>query len=445
MDWEATSNPALVEAIVASFSGSSKQSALSLSTFTYKDWKRTELWLDSSGLALYFIDRLSSAGVADAIDNRVRRSLEQKSRDNQERTTDMLKEFVAINRLFEGAGILYANLKGFTVAPDSCPNISLRHQSDYDFLVDPAHLVRARALLVNRGYVLTGATTRTLEFKYGSPQQVSIAGRYKAQETRFVELHTALGPNASSADQGKCDERLNRLARCSCDGGSFPALSSADQLVGQALHLLGHLRGEHTRLAWLLEYRHHVIKRQADDLFWNEVATLAHNHPDVPIALGLCTRLANEFFATVSCPALDSWTADVLPSAISLWAVRYGRRSVLADLPGTKLYLLLDMAIAKTRASYSLSSPKHRLMPLRLPARILRPPAKDSFRLRLNREVVQLRYILYRLRFHAREAWMHAIESRRWRKLLEASSRTVSPAGRPSTWCDESRPTRDSH
>jgi hypothetical protein len=447
MDWAGKSNRALVEAIIASFRDPPERSQHRLSEFSAEDWARTELWLETSGLALYFLDRLSLADMSSAIDSRILHKLEQERADNRKRMADMLKEFVAINRAFGEAGVRYANLKGFTLSPDSCPDLALRHQSDYDFLIDPAHLNLGRTLLEKRGYVVTGSTPRTLELKCGSPQKLSMDGRYKVNAARFAELHIAVASMAPIAGTVVRDERLNRVAQWKCGQESFPALSSADQLIGQALHCLGHLRGEHTRPSWLLEFRHHVMVRQGDAGFWKEVAALASGHLDATVALGLCTLLATEIFGPFASPELDSWTVDALPFGVKLWAERYGRRAVLADVPGTKLYLLLDSALTQTRSAHQLRDRALRLLPLRWPARILRPPVHDTLRLRLHREIVQLQYILYRVRFHLKQGALYFLEARRWNKILKKGGHEppacTAECSTIAGWREESRTTQD--
>jgi hypothetical protein len=420
MDWAGKSNPALVEAILATFRDRPEQVRQNLLSFTPRDWVDTRLWIHTSGMALYFLDRVSAKGISGSIDSNILRSLEQKYADNKIRTSDMLQEFVAINRSFATASICYANLKGFTLSPDSCADLSLRHQSDFDFLIDPADLNRGRFLLEERGYVVTGSTARTLELKSGHSQKISIEEHYKAKPLRSVELHTTIDVTNSI---GVRDERLNRLSEWVCEAGSFPALSSADQLIGQALHIVGHLRGEHTRPSWLLEYRHHVSVRRGDRDFWQQVRSLAARDPNAVIALGLVTMLATEIFGAFSFPELDSWTVDVLPLGVMLWATHYGRRAMLADVPGTKLYLLLDTVLAERPP---LQERARKLIPLHCPPRILRAPPKDSIRLRVRREIVQLRFILHRLHFHFKHGVIHLIEARRWNKLLERSGDCVT-------------------
>jgi Uncharacterised nucleotidyltransferase len=419
MGWIVKSNPELVDAIVASFGDPPERSQERFRAFKTKEWMRTECWLDTSGLALYFLAHLRSRQIPNAIDPWMLDKLEQKLADNQVRTTGMLREFAVLNRAFQQAGVCYANLKGFTLAPASYPDLFLRYQSDIDFLVDPKHLNLAQAVLERHGYVLTGSTTRTLEFKCGSARKISRHGQYLATSPRQVELHLAIDGTDLTAGKVARDERLERLVEWRLDEHSYPALANSDQLIGQALHLLGHFRGEHTRPSWLLEYRRNVLSHREDAHFWEETRTLAERHQRAAGALGLSTRIASELFGPFSCEALDSWTVDVLPPKVSSWAGRFGRKAMLADVPGTKLYLLLDQALEESYPSARLQNRTRRLIPLRLPRPVLQPGPHDTIPQRLHRGMVQIQFLWYRFRFHLKQGVLLAIEGRRWQRLLK--------------------------
>ena len=413
MTWRRTSNRRLVEAIVDTFCESSEQFGLRLSTFRPEEWTRTEFWLDASGLALYFLDQVQTLGIEKVVDPSFIQKLEEKLADNKTRSVVMLEEFVGINRTFQQADISYANVKGFTLFPDSCPNSLLRHQLDFDFLVAPEQLGLCQSLLKERGYLRTGATNRTWEFKAGNDRTSSMKDHYKAKPQRSVELHIAI--DETGPRNGERDPRLDRLSLWVCSEGIFPALSPADQLIGQALHILGHLRGESTRPSWLLEYRRHVTARREDIAFWHEVRLLASGYPPAATALGLCTFLATELFGMVSPSEFDAWTLDSLPSGVKLWAERYGREAVLADFPGTKLYLLLNSELECVKRVNL-----RRLLPMHRAPRVLHAGSRDTLLLRARRELVQLRFILFRLRFHLTQGMRYAVEAGRWKTLVRS-------------------------
>jgi hypothetical protein len=144
------------------------------------------------------------------------------------------------------------------------------------------------------------------------------------------------------------------------------------------------------------------------------------------VALGLATWLAADLFGPFSPPEFDAWTVDALPAKVRFWAERCGRRAVLADVPGTRLYLLLENALqgqSRTR-----SKPVRRLIPLRRPERMLQPVPQETVRLRFRREWIELRFLLFRLRFHLKQGLLVALEALRWR-LLSASDQDPVESG----------------
>lgn len=416
MGWVSRSHPALVDAIVASLSASREKAWALLSPFTAEDWTRTEYWLDTSGLALYFLDIVQTRRLSGAIDARLLEKLQRKLVENKMRLGAMFREWIDINRSFQKAGITYANLKGFTLFPHSCPDISLRHISDFDFLVDPSEANEARALLEERGYRLTGETARSLEFKTEGRVRTSLEGQYEADNRRSAELHIGV-ESLTSQDASKRDDRLNRLSTWDCKAGRFPALEPADQLISQALHLLGHLRHEHTRVSWLLEYRHHIRTRRRDPSLWSAVQTRSEGQPEIAIALGLSTILTTELFGHFAPPELQLWTVDALPFKVQLWANLYGRRAMLSDVPGTKLYLLLEDALNVVQPRRTAASTMRRLMPLRRPGRMVSIAPHASVRERLRRELIEMQFLFYRLRFHLKEGLRYFVEVHRWKRI----------------------------
>jgi len=430
MGWASRSNPALVDAIVASLSSPAEQTYHCLSRFTARDWVHTEFWLDTSGLALYFLDHVQVHGLSGAVDPHLLARLQQKRVDNKTRVAAMLEEFVSINRSFRNAGIRFANLKGFTFFPDSCSDLSLRHQSDFDFLIAPEDLALGCTLLEKHGFILTASNPSSVEFRTSGPVRTTLDGQYKAENRLSAELH--IGTSGHHPDQHlKHDRRLDRLYTWQWGGECFPALAPADQMIGQALHLLGHLRHEHTRPSWLLEYRRHVLARHDDRDFWISLRALARESTQAPIAFGLSTLLASLLFGSFSPPELDAWTLESLPHRVRLWALHYGRKVVLADVPGTKLYLLLEGALRDLNPAEVKPVRLNRLIPLRRTDRIMLAGGHETLRSSLRRNAIEMRFILFRLRFHLQQGIRFLREARRWRRLCA----TGHDAGRSSVGC----------
>jgi hypothetical protein len=414
MKWSEPANVGVVEAVVAAFRDSAGRSRERLLTIRRRDWVRSYYWLDASGLALYFLSQLETLAIEDAIPVPVLERLKQNFADNRIRSTAMFAEFTAINQAFHAAGVDYANLKGFTLSPKSCPDPALRRQLDLDFLVDGSHLELCRDILVGGGYMQTAATNKTWEFKAGATELGSMKDFYKSTPQRSVELHFA-----SSATSPTRDERLDRLELRSWGDLTFPSLSPSEQFIEQVLHLFGHLCGAHTRPSWILEYKNHVSFYYNAPDFWEDVKDRSRAHRNVPIAIGLVNLLSTRLFGGKSPSQLDDWTLDRLPVPIRLWAEHYGSRTVLADFPGTKLYLLLLQELEKgDDTRLSLAQKRRRLFPLHLAPPIVHAGPDDNLWKWLRRSVYQARFVLFRLRFHVVEGIRYLIEAMRWKRQL---------------------------
>jgi hypothetical protein len=418
MTWTGRASKKVVTAVVAAFRDSADESSRRLSALRASEWQRSYHWLDASGMALYFLDKVESLHIENALPKTTLERLRGNLADNRNRSSTMFAEFAALNQSFQAAGLVYANLKGFSLSPDSCPRPELRCQLDFDFLVDGNQLNLCRNLLSETGYELDAATADVWEFKAGSSVLTSIKDHYRARPQRCVELHFA----ASQAPPHLPfrDSRLERLSQHSWGGVTFPALAPADVFIAQAMHIFKHLCSACTRLSWLLEYQHHVAVRYQDQSFWNEVRNLAGTQRQASIAIGLTTLLSSKIFGTEAPPQLEEWTSARLPTGVRLWAEQYGEESILADFPGTKLYLLLQEELRGNQESWK-QTKRSKLLPLQPPPRIVRTGTDDDLGKRIRSEVYQMRFVLFRLRFHVVEGFRYLIEVSRWKRRLRTS------------------------
>lgn len=414
MGWGAQTDKRVVEAVIGVFRESAAESVQLLAGVTQRSWARSYYWLDASGMALYFLDRIRTLRIEDAVPPATLQRLEQNLADNRFRSSSMFGEFRALNRAFQNAGVRYANEKGFSLTAESCPDPSLRYQLDFDFLVDGRDLNACRELLEKRGYELTFATPTEWQFEAGSSEMPRIEDLYKPPARRSVELHFKCGDDEAQTP-GR-DERLDRLVSRTWDADSFPVLSSADQFVEQSLHLLRHLRSPSTRPSWLLEYKRHITARYDEWQFWDEVRHLSQSLRDAPLATGLATLLSSQMFGSRAPAQLNEWSVDRLPSAVRLWADRYGRRAVLADNPGTKLHMLLEGEIVRVDSSMRQKRPS--LAQLYRVTQVCHAAPSDGLVKRLRQRYYQARYIGYRVRFHLVEGARYFIEQARWKRLL---------------------------
>ena len=391
------------------------QSLQQLSQLSADEWKRLLYWLDTSGLALYFLDRMVDLQLWHTLPHAVFARLKKNLMDNSVRTRGLIDESLSIQGEFQKTGVSYATLKGFSLYPHSVPRLELRSQLDLDFLVAEKNVSQSRAILEQHGYRLHAMSGNSWEFKTDHLPSGSIGDLYKDVPHRCIDLHV-------EPDSQQQRSLLARTTSVDFHGIRMPVLSHADLFLGQGMHLFKHVCSHASRAAHLLEFRHHVMARREDIAFWNEIRGIAETSLGAPLALGVVTLLITRIMGEFAPEALTCWTVDRLPFSARLWIELYGHRSAFADSRGTKLYLILqrELEIAGLSSSRTVRSA---LVPLRLPPAIARTPANETLRTRARRHRLQVRFILFRLRFHVREGVRYFWESLRWRRYMRDFAR----------------------
>ncbi len=376
---------------------------------TGRQWSQALYWLDVSGLALYFLDRVVECGLEDMVPPRVLARLRQNLSDNTDRTSEMIAESNAIQRSFQDAGISWVTLKGFSLWPVSVPRLELRSQLDLDFLVAENHARRARRIVEDRGYRLHAISGRSWEFKAGEMPRASLKDLYRATPHRSLELHI----EPASAQRSLLEKTEWLCLR----GVSIPVLAPENLFLGQGMHLFKHLCGESSRASHLLEFRRHVMARSQDADFWDRLRSLAETDPRAPQALGVATQWITRVMGSFAPEAFTSWTVDRLPSPVRLWIEVYGRQIAFFGFPGTKLYLLLQQELTGEGAPAGARSVRQALVPRKLPLPIAPATPGESLSTRIRRHRRQFRFVLSRLRFHVVEDLRYLLESYRWKRL----------------------------
>ncbi len=371
-----------------------------------REWPTLLHWLDTSGLALYFLDRVHELQLNDLLPHMVMARLQRNLIDNTERMRGMIDESISIHSEFQSANLSYATLKGFSLWPHSVPKPQLRSQLDLDFLVAEESVEQARRLLERRGYRLHAISGRSWEFKTPTVAGASLKDLYKNTPSRCVELHVE--PNIEGRP---C--LLARTVKRRFHGICVPSLSPADLFLGQGLHLYKHVCSEFSRTAHVLEFYRHAVARRDDKAFWSELRLVAEENSSAALKLGVVTSLVTRVMGDFAPESLTNWTVDELPHSAQCWIEMYGARSVFASFPGTKLYLLLQQGLAPAGIPAKRTLRKS-LVPLRLPQQNLPAAVNESLRVRLRRNRSQLRFICFRLRFHVIEGIRYIWEWRRW-------------------------------
>jgi hypothetical protein len=379
------------------------------------EWRSLLRWLDTSGLALYFLARTTELGLCEMLPPGVLARLQQNLIDNTERIQGMIDESIAIQRDFQGAHLSYAVMKGFSLCPHSVPRPELRSQLDLDFLIAEGSAPEARLILERRGYHLHAISGRTWEFKTSGIPPSSLKDLYKSTHIRCVELH--LEGNVASQSS-----LLARAEQRDFNGISMPVLSPVDLFLGQALHLYKHVSSDFSRTAHFLELRRHVLARRHDDAFWHEVQLTAAKTPGAVLKIGLVVLLITRVMGAFAPEELACWSGERIPSSARFWVDLYGPCVVFASFPGNKLYLLLQRGLESAGVP---AKRKRRqiLLPLRLPPPVIQASPGDSLLTYILRWRVQIRFIGLRLRFHVVEGLRYAWESILWRRRLDRFNR----------------------
>ena len=398
------------EAVLLTFCDPVPPPCSRLQNLSEKEWWKLLNWLDISGLALYFLDRMTELQLCDMLPPGVLARLKQNLRDNVERTRGMMAESVALQQEFQKACLSYATLKGFSLCPSSAPKPELRHQFDLDFLIAEKSSPEARRILERRGYRLYAISGRSWEFKINEKPVISLMDLYKDLPGRSVELHV----EANTRDRPSLLERIEKREFCRID---MPVLSPVDLFLGQGLHAYKHICSEFSRTAHLLEFRRHVLIRRDDDDFWDELQSTAEENPRACLRLGMVTLLITHVMGDFAPEAFTNWTVDRLPQSAKLWVKLYGRRAVFGNFPGNKLYLLLQRELESAGVP-SKRSLRQALLPSRLPPVVIRASVDETLPVRIRRYRMQIHFVFSRLRFHIVEGLRYTWESHRWRRHM---------------------------
>ena len=223
-------------------------------SFGQREWDSALAWLDLSGLALYFLQRLKSTDSVDALPIHARAALERRSADNQRRTEQIVVEFRTIIEAFDQARVEYAVLKGISLLPDYCPEMEFRTQYAHDVLVASESLDAARAALEDAGFLprVEEGEESPLVYRKAEPDirfTHTSEALYSPRLGRSIELHRMLWEEAEERIHvGLSNDFLERRRIRQWEGIPFMALSDEDCLLFQVLHAFRHILRNWCRL-----------------------------------------------------------------------------------------------------------------------------------------------------------------------------------------------------
>jgi hypothetical protein len=318
-----------------SFSNDSSHSVGEFKKFSQWEWERAFRWLDVAGLAFYFLQKLESTNTADAVPSWILSRLEQNFRANRQRAEYMFRRFCVLNRKFTDAGVRHLVLKGHSLVPQFCPDVLLRYQGDFDYLVDEESLAAAKQVLVEAGY-RSKHSPSSQEFIFvlqGMGEPSRRTDQYYARTPHAVELHLdiwdagldgiPLIPKLFSVERATT-HHFNRFA--------YPALADEDAFLLQVLHTCHHLFSYWVRLSCLLEIGYFLHQRASDMELWNRIEERVGDNWVLREFVVVVTELAAKLFAAPVPESVRAWGSEIRAGS-RVWIDNYARHWALGEMP----------------------------------------------------------------------------------------------------------------
>lgn len=399
-----------------------------LSSFNVHERRGLLHWLDQSGLALTFVHRLRRCGATSLIPDDLRVELEQRLAKNADRLGDMLEEFQRLTASFHEHGVFAATLKGFTLVPDFCEDLSLRHQTDFDFLVDPKSVAAAAEAFQSCGYSTaclseSGESCFTTPLRHVPSEEDDI---YSPQRHRQADLHTSIWENTPWLKVNVPQDCLQHTEPAVLHSAHFYSLSLEDKFLMQVLHLFRHSFRSWIRLSWLLEIATCMHIHRHDDPLWCRVIQRASEDRLTKCIFAFVLGLAHRLFDCRVPSTLLSWSLRASSPSMRAWLDHFSLDWAISDWPGSlnNLFCAPEFIPDRKRRLLYLRS---RLLPRKGQTSIGAVAAShgDSS---WNVNSARLRYVAGRSAAHLKSLlclpWQHL---RWWRALMLARTQGMEP------------------
>ena len=380
-------------------------------------------WLDSSGLSLALLRRLQTSEAAPSISAQWLDALAQRLARNVLRTRDMLAEFKRVNDALRAHAVAAVALKGFTLAPDFCEDLTLRHQTDFDFLIHEDSVERAAVALQRCGYS-TSQLNKTAETCFLTPlRHIPSADDdlYSLQHHRQVDLHTSLFEQSPWI---QIEVPLDCLQQAHVErvyGIEVLALSLADKFILQVFHAFKHAFRSWIRPSWLLEIGRCMELHQHDTALWTRVIERAGNTRLTKYIFAFVLELVTRMYRTPIPVQLRYWTRGVPSPAIHAWLDAFAVDWAISDWPGSLTNLFLAAEFIPDR-KLRIRFLKSRMFPKKSHASVgvVSTAGRQMF---LRLQAVRLSYIAQRTAAHLTDLARLPLQHLRWKRVLYASLR----------------------
>ncbi|MGB7642870.1 MAG: nucleotidyltransferase family protein [Terriglobales bacterium] len=420
------------EDIVAflSFSSDSRDRLTAVKDLSPREWTRVLQWLDGSGLAFYFLRNLEETNATDAVPSWVLSYLTRNFTDNRERVEAMSRRFAFLNRRFSEAGVQYAVIKGFSLVPEFCPDATLRHQGDLDYLVEGEFPADARCVLGEAGYIAKESRSSTEEIYVAPGGEPSLSARqYSPRAPHAVELHLDIWDSGMHGVPSISNLFSARRAEMQhWNGLTFPALAVEDAFLLQVVHAWHHLFTLWMRMSCLFEIAYFLNRRAGDTELWSRIEECAGDNVVLQEFVVIVSELAARLFASPLPSLVERWGDRIRP-AVRTWIEHYARYWAFCELPvyqfrlfpRSKLALFLRQQY-RGGSSAPVSSEQNHAPPASRLARIASSIRKEPS-LALNSGWWKRQLLVRRGVFHALAGVRYLCEIPRWLWLNQARAR----------------------
>jgi hypothetical protein len=316
------------------FSGSGP-GVQALKSINSRQWKGTVQWLNDSGLAFYFLQKLRTQNATGLIPKALLARLAADFAANQERMADLADHMRRINEQFQQAGLRFAVLKGFSLVPEYCPDISLRQQGDFDYLIDEQSLDAARRILAEMGYLSkhTRSSKESLFFMPGTIARSRGSEQYSPRAPHAVELHLDIWdgellrlPSVARLFTAK------RVVIHELEGSRFPALDDADAFLIQVLHAMSHIFSDWIKVGSLFEIAWFLNRRAQDGGLWEKIEQRVGGNAVLRELVVVVSESAAKLFGAPLPELVRTWHVQLRPGA-RVWIDRYCCKWALSELP----------------------------------------------------------------------------------------------------------------
>jgi MFS family permease len=380
---------------------------------TEEEWKRALVFCDRSQLTLPLALRCRRlpAGVRARTDTNVA--------GNAERWHRIQAAYREVAGPFEGEGIEFVVLKGFSHCPCFVQNPRWRPQYDIDLLIPRHQLLRARDIAATLGYEPLRKSNGRVDHLPAMIRKTGWEWRgdlFDPEIPVSLELHFRLWDRETEqCEPSGLDQFWERRERRVLDGVSFTALHTVDAVGYASLHLLRHLLRGDVKPFHVYELACFLHKTADNNSFWPTWQDW-HN-PSLRRLETICFSLAHRWF---DCRLHDA-ASEELPEEVNRWLGMYAFSPLMAKIRPNKDELWLHWSLIESRrARWSMLY--RRLLPA-VPQgpvdAVHLPESEISWRIDVRRKWRWARYAASRIVHHAAALPGVATGAMRWFAGLE--------------------------